>query len=207
MQQQCATRLTEKMSLPIGILPLRSRAPRRVFAPLPQLLAFPKRGLPVYTALLVILLALSPVFADPENESGTSGRLKREAGTTVRGKEMAGAPRENGKLDINTAEAAELETLPRIGPARAKAIVDHRDSRGPFEKTEDILKVHGIGPQTFAVIRDRIRVSLPESPPTEDPDRREVRAEALPSLPAAGGETGEPPPEEEKLDINTATAE
>jgi len=60
------------------------------------------------------------------------------------------------KIDINTADAQELDTLPRIGPAIAERIVEYRRARGPFQKIEDLLDVPGIGPATFEAIRDRI---------------------------------------------------
>ena len=62
------------------------------------------------------------------------------------------------KININTATAKELEALPRIGPSIAQRIVDYRTANGPFQTIEDILKVQGIGPATFAQIKDLITV-------------------------------------------------
>lgn len=62
------------------------------------------------------------------------------------------------KIDINTANQAELETLPGIGPALAQRIVDHRTANGPFERVEDITNVSGIGPSIFAQIQELITV-------------------------------------------------
>lgn len=59
-------------------------------------------------------------------------------------------------VNINTASAAELETLPGIGPSYAKAIIDYRTQNGPFVRLEDIQQVKGIGPKTFEKIRDKI---------------------------------------------------
>jgi competence protein ComEA len=56
-------------------------------------------------------------------------------------------------LDPNTASAAELEMLPRIGPVLAQRIVAHRRSVGPFERLEQLERVRGIGPKTLARIR------------------------------------------------------
>jgi len=63
-----------------------------------------------------------------------------------------------GKIDINTATAAELETLPGIGPVRAQRIVDYRKANGPFTAIEDIKNVRGIGDAIFADIEDLITV-------------------------------------------------
>jgi competence protein ComEA len=62
------------------------------------------------------------------------------------------------KININTASAAELEALPRIGPALAQRIIEYRAANGPFQRIEDITRVRGIGPATFEQIKDRITV-------------------------------------------------
>jgi competence protein ComEA len=65
----------------------------------------------------------------------------------------AGAP-----VDLNTADLAELEALPGIGPATAAAIVDHRTANGPFASVDDLEAVRGIGPAKLEAIRDHVRV-------------------------------------------------
>lgn len=61
-------------------------------------------------------------------------------------------------VNINTAMAAELETLPRIGPTTAERIMEYREANGPFETIEDIQNVPGIGPVTFDGLKDLITV-------------------------------------------------
>ena len=61
-------------------------------------------------------------------------------------------------LNINTATAPELEMLPGIGPSLAQKIVDYRDRNGPFQKTEHLTRVSGIGPAKFEQIQDLICV-------------------------------------------------
>lgn len=63
-----------------------------------------------------------------------------------------------GLININTASQAELETLPRIGPAIAQRIIEYRTANGPFSSIEQIMNVRGIGPATFAQIKDFITV-------------------------------------------------
>ncbi len=58
------------------------------------------------------------------------------------------------RVNINTATAEELDTLPGIGPTMAQRIIEGR----PYEKPEDILRVPGIGDAIFAKLRDRITV-------------------------------------------------
>ena len=67
------------------------------------------------------------------------------------------APRER-LVNINSATLLELETLPGIGPATAKKIVDYRELHGPFDAIESIMDVSGIGPAKFEDIRELITV-------------------------------------------------
>lgn len=61
-------------------------------------------------------------------------------------------------VNINTASAEELDTLPGIGPALAKRIVDWRAEHGPFGAIEEIMNVPLIGPARFSQIKDWIAV-------------------------------------------------
>jgi len=61
-------------------------------------------------------------------------------------------------VNINTAMAAELETLPRIGPTTAQRIIEYREANGLFRTIEDIQNVPGIGPATFDGFKDLITV-------------------------------------------------
>lgn len=60
------------------------------------------------------------------------------------------------RVNINTADAAALETLPGIGPALAQRILEHRQAHGPFLRVEDIMEVSGIGKATFEKLSDQI---------------------------------------------------
>ena len=63
------------------------------------------------------------------------------------------------QININLASVVELEQLPGVGPATAKAIVAYREKFGAFLKVEDLLKVRGIGPAKLSEILPRARVS------------------------------------------------
>ena len=60
-------------------------------------------------------------------------------------------------ININTATIEDLDTLPGVGPAIAKRIVEFRSTQ-PFTKPEDIMLVKGIGKKKFAKMRERIAV-------------------------------------------------
>ncbi|MFC9560284.1 ComEA family DNA-binding protein [Agromyces sp. NPDC056965] len=56
----------------------------------------------------------------------------------------------DGLVHLNSADVAELDTLPRIGPALAQRIIDWRDANGPFTSVDQLLDVAGIGDTVFA---------------------------------------------------------
>lgn len=65
---------------------------------------------------------------------------------------------ESGKVNINTANQTELETLPGIGTATAEKIIDYRNKNGKFSNIEDIRNVKGIGESKFENIKEGICV-------------------------------------------------
>lgn len=73
--------------------------------------------------------------------------------------EASAAAEGGGLIDLNTAQARELETLPGIGPSLASAIVAYREDNGPFAAVDDVDNVPGIGPKTLNAIRQLITVS------------------------------------------------
>ncbi|PRB09811.1 helix-hairpin-helix domain-containing protein [Microbacterium sp. MYb62] len=68
------------------------------------------------------------------------------------------APPGDDRVDLNTADQAALETLPRIGPAIAQRIVSWREENGRFRSVDDLLAVPGIGEKLLAGMRDGVRV-------------------------------------------------
>ena len=63
-----------------------------------------------------------------------------------------------GLVNVNTATATELETLPGIGEVIAQAIIDHRTENGPFASVEELLDVTGIGDATLEALRELVTV-------------------------------------------------
>ena len=63
-----------------------------------------------------------------------------------------------GTVDINRADAAELDTLPGIGPKLAQAIIEDREQYGPFYYPEDLIHVKGIGAKTLAKLWEQLKL-------------------------------------------------
>ena len=65
---------------------------------------------------------------------------------------------DEGKVNINTADSAELQSIPGIGPSKAERIIEYRESQGRFKTVEDIKNISGIGNKTFESIKEYITV-------------------------------------------------
>ena len=71
----------------------------------------------------------------------------------------AGTPQQpGGRVDLNTATAAELDTLPGIGPVLAERIVAYRTAEGPFRSVDELEDVPGIGPTIAAELAELVTV-------------------------------------------------
>ena len=67
-----------------------------------------------------------------------------------------------GPIDINTADAAALQTLPGIGKTKAAAIIAHREAHGPFATVDDLKNVKGVGEMTLEKLKEQITVGSSE---------------------------------------------
>jgi competence protein ComEA len=72
--------------------------------------------------------------------------------------QAAGGTTVAGKVNLNTADAAALETLPRIGPAMAERILAWRETNGRFAAVEDLMNVSGVGEKTFEALKSLVTV-------------------------------------------------
>jgi len=66
-------------------------------------------------------------------------------------------------VNINTATAAELETLPGIGPSMSARIIEYRQKNGAFKKVEDLMNVKGIGEKSFLKLKALVVVTPPKT--------------------------------------------
>lgn len=95
---------------------------------------------------------------DPaEMAKASDGQMNGSAGTG-QNTGMAAQVQQDNRININTADEAQLTTLTGIGATRAQAIITYREENGPFAAIEDIMNVQGIKEGTFAKIKDEIVV-------------------------------------------------
>lgn len=90
-----------------------------------------------------------------QDASASKGASK---GASEEGTETGSKSNEDDMVNINTADAATLQTLPGIGETKATEIIAYRDEHGAFGSVEDIKNVSGIGEGTFSRISSRIKV-------------------------------------------------
>ena len=95
-----------------------------------------RKSLHIFTLTLVILAMTSVAFAD----AAPSGVVQ------------------SGVVNINTADAAQLALLPRVGEKAAQRIVEYRAEHGAFKKTSDLMQVKGFGAKTFELVSPYIAV-------------------------------------------------
>jgi competence ComEA-like helix-hairpin-helix protein len=93
----------------------------------------------------------------------TSGCIKRARNPRLEIRQYANDQRSTAssaptRVNINTAPANELETLPGIGKGLAERIIEQREKFGPFRRPEHLIIVRGISDKRFRALRDLITV-------------------------------------------------
>ena len=102
---------------------------------------------------LVVALASWMLLAPPTAMAQSSKASDAPAAKTA----AAGAV-----VNLNTASAAQLESLPGIGARTAARIVEYRQKNGAFKKVEELMNVKGIGEKSFLKLKSRITVAAPK---------------------------------------------
>lgn len=75
----------------------------------------------------------------------------------------AAAEKVTAPVNLNTAGATELQTLPGVGAAVAGRILEYRQKNGGFKKVEELMNVRGIGEKTFLKLKPMITVAPPKA--------------------------------------------
>lgn len=84
---------------------------------------------------------------NPETASGQQGMGQSQSDS------------EDGKVNLNTATAEELQTLPGIGESKADIIISYREEYGPFDSIEGLMNIPGIKEGVFSKIKEHIKVN------------------------------------------------
>ena len=116
-------------------------------------------GVYLVLAALTVLFAVSLVFLHKTSYEGTA---HGDYTVSVQEKTDEITAPTRVLVNINTADAEELETLTGIGPSLAQAILDYRAAHGAFESAEDLLNVKGIGEAKLEGFRAEITLTEEE---------------------------------------------
>ena len=106
------------------------------------------RSLLALAAALVVVS--SPLIAQPGSPTpqGSGGRAAKPPVTaTVMSTEV---------VNLNSATAAQIASLPGIGPKTAELVVQYRTKNGPFKKIEDLMNVRGLGEKNFLKLKPQL---------------------------------------------------
>ncbi len=91
-------------------------------------------------------------------ETASASTAVAESGAVTAATHAAETAAADGRINLNTATLEELDSLPGIGPATAKLILEYRQQYGGFAAPEEIKNVKRIGDKTYEKLKDRIRV-------------------------------------------------
>lgn len=99
----------------------------------------------VLSLVVVSVLFAAQTTTTVEAQTKTPARAAAKATTT-------------GVVNINTASATEIATLPGIGAKTAARIIEYRQKNGPFKKVEELMNVRGIGEKNFLKLKPQLAV-------------------------------------------------
>lgn len=93
----------------------------------------------------------------PQGQSSSPAPARSSASETPAQSSGTQSPA-SGKININSADSDQLQTISGVGPVTAQKIIDYRTQNGAFRRIEDLTNVSGIGEKTFEKMKDQICV-------------------------------------------------
>jgi competence protein ComEA len=153
--------------------------------------------------------------ADPKSSSAPASTSSGANSTAPAGQANTSSSTKTNKVDLNQATLEELETLPGIGPATAKAIIQGR----PYHNINELTNVNGIGPSKFSALKSHITVKPQKTSASTAPSSTPKSAVSAPKTSSAPPDAGAgssthhaatakaPPGSSAKVNLNTATKE
>lgn len=109
------------------------------------------RRFAVWSVILTLAAASSlPAMAQQSPTQPPKPSSKTEAKATL-------------TVNLNTASAADFESLPGVGKSTAQRIIEYRQKNGGFKKIEELMNVKGIGEKSFLKIKSRLTLASPKA--------------------------------------------
>ena len=112
----------------------------------------------LFIGFLLGMLVGRSIAREPVVIQGVPTEAVLPSSTTTPTESIPSGIGKGGRININTASAPLLDTLPGVGPILAQRIVDYRDKNGPFQDVSELSNVEGIGNGTMLKIVDMITV-------------------------------------------------